>query len=249
MIRFRSAVGAVLLGGFLFAGVAGAAEPFTRAQQDAVKTLVRDVLRDNPELVYEALQALEAKQQTEQTERSQRMITASRAVLERDPADPVLGNPQGDVTIVEFFDYRCSYCKQVTETLLSVVKADGKIRLVLKEYPILGPPSVQAALAALAAQRQGKYAEMHTALMAHRGAIDDKTLEKIAGDLNLDLARWKADLDAPELKKRLQMVLLQGREIGASGTPAFIIGDRLIPGAVDAETLKAAIAAARAKKS
>ncbi|MFY8105831.1 MAG: DsbA family protein [Elstera sp.] len=249
MIRFRRAVGAIMLGGLLLAGSAGAAEPFTDAQKDAVKSLVRDVLRDNPELVYEALQALEAKQQAEQTERSQKMIAASRAALERDPADPVLGNPQGDVTIVEFFDYRCPYCKQVTEMLLGVVKADGKLRLVLKEYPILGPQSVQAALAALAAQRQGKYAEMHMALMAHRGALDDKALEKIAGDVKLDMVRWKADLDAPELKKRLQTVLLQGREIGASGTPAFIIGDRLIPGAVDAETLKAAIAAARAKKS
>ncbi len=247
MIRFRWAVGAILLSGFLLVGAA-AAEPFTSAQQDAVKSLVREVLRDNPELVYEALQALEAKQQTEQTERSQKMVSSSRAALERDPADPVLGNPQGDVTIVEFFDYRCFYCKQVTEMLLNVVKADGKVRLVLKEYPILGPQSVQAALAALAAQRQGKYAEMHTALMAHRGALDDKTLEKIAGELKLDLPRWKADLDAPELKKRLQTVLLQGREIGASGTPAFIIGDRMIPGALDAETLKAAIAAARARK-
>lgn len=250
MRRFLGGLlGAALGVGLMFTGLAHAAEPLTDAQKEAVKTLVREVLRDNPELVYEALQALEAKQQAEQTERSQKMIAASRASLERDPADPVLGNPQGDVTIVEFFDYRCPYCKQAAETVTKVVKADGKVRLVLKEYPILGPQSVQAALAALAAQRQGKYAEMHDALMAQRGPLDDKVLEKIAGEVKLDLVRWKADLERPELKQRLQAVLLQGREIGATGTPAFIIGDKMIPGAVDAEALKAAIAEARAKKS
>ncbi|KJV08553.1 hypothetical protein VZ95_17065 [Elstera litoralis] len=245
----RLVFGAVTCWGLLVSGLAPAAEPLTDAQKEAVKTLVREVLRDNPELVYEALQALEAKQQAEQTQRSQKMIAASRASLERDPADPVLGNPQGDVTIVEFFDYRCPYCKQAAETVAKVVKADGKVRLVLKEYPILGPQSVQASLAALAAQRQGKYEEMHDALMAQRGPLDEKAIEKIAGEVKLDMARFKADLDKPDLKQRLQAVLLQGREIGASGTPAFIIGDKMIPGAVDAETLKAAIAEARARKS
>lgn len=249
MSFMRLVFGAVTCWGLLVASLAPAAEPLTDAQKEAVKTLVREVLRDNPELVYEALQALEAKQQAEQTQRSQKMIAASRASLERDPADPVLGNPQGDVTIVEFFDYRCPYCKQAAETVTKVVKADGKVRLVLKEYPILGPQSVQASLAALAAQRQGKYADMHEALMAQRGPLDEKAIEKIAGEVKLDMARFKADLERPDLKQRLQAVLLQGREIGASGTPAFIIGDKMIPGAVDAETLKAAIAEARAQKS
>lgn len=244
----RSLFGAVLGSGLLISGIAPAVDPFTDPQREAVKAIVRDVLRDNPELVYEALQALEAKQQAVQAERSQQMIAASRAALERDPADPVLGNPQGDVTIVEFFDYRCGYCKQVAETVKKVVQSDGKVRLVLKDFPILGPQSVQAALAALAAQRQGKYPEMHDALMAQRGPLDEKTIEKIAADVKLDMARWKADLDKPELKQRLQTMLLQGREIGASGTPAFVIGDKLVPGAVDAETLQTLIAEARARK-
>lgn len=247
MKRFSRAVAGVLVGLSLIGG-ARAAEPLSPDQKAAVKALVREVLRDNPELVLEALQSLEAKQQAEQAAQATKMIAARRDSLERDPADPVLGNPQGDVTIVEFFDYRCPYCKQVTDALMKVVQADGKVRLVLKEYPILGPPSVQAALAALAAQRQGKYAEMHLALMSHRGTLDDKGLEKLAADLKLDLPRLKADMDRPELKQRLQAVLLQGREIGATGTPAFIIGDRLIPGAVDADALRAAIAEARAKK-
>lgn len=235
--------------GLLLGGSALAADPLTPAQADAVKALVRQVLRDNPELVMEALQTLEVKQQAEQAENAKKMIAASRASLERDPADPVLGNPNGDVTIVEFFDYRCPYCKQVADTVTKVIKADGKVRLVLKEYPILGPQSVQASLAALAAQRQGKYAELHDALMAHRGTIDDATIERLATAAKLDVARLKADMDSPELKQRLQAVLLQGREIGANGTPAFVIGDRMIPGAVDADALKAAIADVRAKKS
>ncbi len=249
MKRFSRVIAGVLVGlGLIWGEGAWAAEPLSTEQKAAVKALVREVLRENPELVLEALQTLESKQQAEQAAQATKMIAARRDALERDPADPVLGNPQGDVTIVEFFDYRCPYCKQVTDTLMKVVQADGKVRLVLKEYPILGPPSVQAALAALAAQRQGKYAEMHLALMAHRGTLDEKTLEKLAVDLKLDLPRLKADMDRPELKQRLQAVLLQGREIGATGTPAFVIGDRLIPGAVDAEALKVAIADARAKK-
>lgn len=219
--------------------------PLTPAQRDAVKALVREVIRDNPEIVLEALNELERRQEAEKQARAEAAITGTRTALERDPADPTFGPADADVTIVEFFDYRCPYCKQVTERLFAAAKADPKVRIVFKEYPILGPASVLAARGAIAARNLGKYTEYHQAMMASRAQVDEAMILKTAVGIGITADTMKAEMAKPEVEAYLQKTLALGKSIGITGTPAFIVGRRLVPGAIDDATLKELIEEAR----
>jgi protein-disulfide isomerase len=173
------------------------------------------------------------------------VVAQRRGDIFDDPATPLGGNPQGDVSIVEFFDYRCPYCKQVQPSLESLAKQDPKLRLVYKEFPILGPASITAARAALAAQRQGKYDAFHAAMMAERGQITDDTVYQVAASVGLDIGRLKRDMAAPEITQQLQANLALADALNIHGTPAFIVGDQVVPGAVDIGALKTMVADAR----
>lgn len=221
--------------------------PVEPSQKESIKALIREVLRDQPELVLEALQAMEIRQQAAQERRVASLLAANRDQLERDPADIVEGNPKGDVTVVEFADYRCGYCKAVHPTVKEVVQSDGHIRLVYKQFPILGPQSVQAARAVLAAAKQGKGLEMHRGLMEARGDFSDDMIAEMARGLGIDTAKLTADMKTPQTLAHLQRTMELGRALDIKGTPAFIIGDALLPGAIDAGALRAAIAAIRKK--
>lgn len=218
------------------------------AQRAAVKELVREVIRENPELVLEALNELERRQEEAKAAQAQAAMTTARAALERDADDPVLGSNDADVTVVEFFDYRCPYCKQVTPIISKLLKEDPKIRVVFKEYPILGPASVLAARAGVAANALGKYGPFHDALMAHRGAVDEENLLKIAASVGIPADKMKAEMNRPETQGKIQKVLALGQSIGITGTPAFIVGNQLVPGALSEEKLKSLIAEARKTK-
>ncbi|PCI37446.1 MAG: hypothetical protein COB46_13440 [Rhodospirillaceae bacterium] len=160
--------------------------------------------------------------------------------------DPVLGNPNGDVTLVEFFDYRCTYCKLVHPVVMTLLKEDGNIRYVAKEYPILGPVSTLASQAALASQIQGKYAAYSNALMAAKSLGDDQIFA-IAKDVGLDPIRLLDDIDAHEedINAKISGTIALAKTLALKGTPAFIIGDQLIPGAVSKANLELLIAKAR----
>ena len=162
-----------------------------------------------------------------------------------DPHSPVAGNPAGDVTIVEFFDYHCTYCKAVSGPLDQLLAEDKGVRLVLKEYPILAEDSVVASRAALAASAQGKYWEFHQALMAYRGKFDMPALKSIAVSVGLDADKMEADMAAASMTEDLRGNRALGDALGVQGTPTFVIGDRIIPGALSADDLKQLIAAAR----
>jgi protein-disulfide isomerase len=216
--------------------------PLTREQ---VEQIVREYLIKNPEVIIEAIQALEDRQKQAAQAGQRDALAARQEQLYRDPDAPVLGNPAGDVTVVEFFDYRCPYCKQVAPALSQLLKEDGKLRLVLKEFPILGPDSLVAARAALAAQAQGKYEAMHAALLRHRGAYDEAAIARLATDAGLDVARLKTDMAKPEIAAMIDRNKALARELSLNGTPAFIIGDKVVPGAVDLDTLKTLVADAR----
>ena len=149
------------------------------------------------------------------------------------------------MTIVEFFDYRCPYCKQVVGALTQLLNDDRKLRLVFKEFPILGPDSVVAARAALAAHVQGKYHAMHEALMRARGTLDETTVLKIATSVGLDATRLQSDMNKPEIAASLDRNHRLARDLAINGTPAFVIGNHVVPGAVDLETLKKLVAEAR----
>lgn len=214
--------------------------------EDRIKELVAETLRENPELVLEALQALEARQAEAQAASAASVLTQERGMLERDPNAPVLGNPDGDVTIVEFFDYNCPYCKKAMPEINALLAEDANVRLVLREWPILSEGSAFAARAALASRQQGKYAEMHDALMTMRGKVEAETVLRIAGEVGLDVEKLKIDMQSPEVEEHIATSMRLAEALGFNGTPSFVIGDQLIPGFVEKPQLVEAVTAARA---
>lgn len=232
----------------LFAAAQSAqAQSLTPQQAEAVKKLVRDTIRENPELILEAVEILREKQQAEAESGQKKAIADNRAELLDDAAAPIAGNPKGDVTVVEFFDYNCPYCKQVLPAIQDAVKADPKVKVIFKELPILSPSSITAAKAALAAHQQKKYAPMHEALMKNKGRLEDADIFRIAGEVGLDVARLKKDMESKAVATALERNTKLARALGLTGTPAFVVGDMLAPGALDKDTLMQMIAEARKK--
>ena len=199
----------------------------------------------HPDVLIAALRAAQDKLDRDNDAKTTQAVAQHRRDIFDDPSTPVGGNPKGDVTIVEFFDYRCPYCKQVQPSLQSLLQQDPKLRLVYKEFPILGPASATAAHAALAAQRQGKYDAFHTAMMASRGPITDSTVFQVAASVGLDVDQLKRDMAAPEIAQALKDNLALADVLDIHGTPAFIINDHVVPGALDLDALKTMVADAR----
>jgi protein-disulfide isomerase len=211
-----------------------------------LEKFIRDYLLAHPEAIIESVQRFQVTQQQLQAERAAKILVDRRQDLTQSPGTPVLGNPDGDVAVVEFFDYRCPYCKAMaTNKFIELLEQDGDVRIVMKEWPILGPDSEFAARAALAAHRQGKYRELHMALFAFKGKVTQSDVLAIAEDQGLDMDRLKANMNSPEVSKELDEVRELAKAIGVNGTPAFVIDDQLIPGAVDMSEIMNRIAAAR----
>ena len=235
----------VLAAMLAFGASAASAQGFGPEQRNEIESILREYLKENPEFLIEVLQSAEEKQQQAQLQRAKVAIQAERKALNENPADPVWGNPKGDVTIVEFFDYRCPYCKQVVPALKQVIAADKNVRIVLKEFPILGKDSVFASRAALAAQKQGKYLAYHEALMSYRGQITEETAMTVAKATGLDIEKLRKDMQDPSVDAAIEANRQLAERIGIRGTPAFIVGDDLVPGAVDPGSLKALVDKAR----
>ncbi|MBL8836417.1 MAG: DsbA family protein [Alphaproteobacteria bacterium] len=248
MIRWFRAI-ATLLVAVCIAGTAAAqtpGEPFTPAQRDALRQLMREYILQNPEVLIEALESLEERRRTEGEQRARQMLVERREQIFNNPANPVLGNPEGNVTVVEFFDYRCPYCKQMHAPINQLRNEDRQIRFVHIQLPILGPDSVIASRAALAARAQNRYPQFHDALMTARGNLDEAAIIRIAQSSGLDIARLRIEMSNPAILQALDANRRLAEELGVTGTPAFVIGDRLIPGAVDPATLRGMIQEARA---
>jgi protein-disulfide isomerase len=247
----RAAVALALALGLAAAPQAGSAQdaqpPFDATQSEAIEALVRQYILEHPEVVVEALHRYEQQQQAAEAERQAAAIVALADQLSADPRDPVIGNPDGDVTLVEFFDYRCGYCKRMTGTLAQLIEEDPQLRVVMKEFPILSQESVEGARAAIAALRQGKYEAFHFALMEGGGGLSEMEILAIADSVGLDSAQLQSDMQDPEIEAVLRGNHALAERIGITGTPAFIVGNTLIPGAVSLEDLRAKIAAARAR--
>jgi len=192
----------------------------------------------NPEIILEAIEALQQREKLAEAEKAKRALTENKSALFQNPADPAVGNALGDVTVVEFFDYQCGYCKAVMADTQRLIKDDAKLRFVFKEFPILGPGSVVAARAALAAKAQGKYLEVHNALMGHRGQLDDDTILRLAKSAGADMDKLKKDMDSPEVMKVIAANQQLAEQLGIRGTPAFIIGEALVPGAIKLDEMK-----------
>jgi protein-disulfide isomerase len=245
--RLAALAAALLLGtggGLPALAQEGPPQPAPLARPD-VERIVREYLLQNPEVVYEAIQELQRRREAEEAGRQQAALAQHRSAVFEAPGDPVAGDPRGDVTLVEFFDYRCGYCRNMVPGLRALLAADPKLRFVFKELPILSPESTMAAKAALAADRQGKYAELHFALMQAKDLSREAILAAAAG-VGLDPARLERDMEAPEIAAKLEENMRLAQALGITGTPAFVAGDQIIPGAVDPAQLAALVAQQRA---
>jgi len=220
-------------------------DALTPAQTDQVNKLIHDYFIKNPKALIEAIEHAEASVKEDEQSQAKALIQTNREALEQDPTSPVLGNPKGDVTIVEFFDYRCPYCKVTAPTLQTLIGKDPKVRLVMKEFPILGKESVFASRVALVAQKHGKYAEFHEAMFALKTKLDDDTTLAVAKSVGLDPAQVKKEADSSDIDAILKHNYELAKQLNIGGTPAFIIGDALLPGAVELKDFQDAIAAAR----
>lgn len=224
--------------------VAGNAGPLT---QEQVNQAISQYLKDHPAEVMDALQAAQTQAETQKQVAATQALDDRYAEIFNNAADPVIGNPQGDVTVVEFFDYRCPYCKRVTESLISLLEGDANLRIVFKEFPILGPDSLVAAKVAMAAHKQGKYREVHEALMAHKGSFEKDALLQVAANVGADPARLAADMEDPAIMAQFQANDALAARLGITGTPGFIFGRTLVPGAISLEEMKKLVVEARAK--
>jgi protein-disulfide isomerase len=239
---FRSALFAAAL---VLLPAAAQADSFDDSQRKEIGEIVRQYLLDNPELLIEVSKELELRQQAEEDKKREGALTAHAKELFRSPEDLVAGNPDGDVTMVEFFDYNCAWCKKGLPEVLSLIKSDKNLRLVLKEFPIFGGDSDYAAMAALASKKQGKYWEFHLALLGHEGRITASDVDQIAEDKGLDVEQMKADMKSPEIAKVLKRNHQLASLLSIQGTPAFIIDKTVVPGYLPKDGLMAAIGEVR----
>jgi protein-disulfide isomerase len=220
--------------------------PVPSAQQtEQIQKIIRDYLKQHPEIVVQALKDYQQQQDAKKAEALKATIAAEQSHLYADPDTPIGANPTGDVSVVEFFDYRCPYCKAMAGDLAKTLAADGRVRLVYKEFPILGPASVVASRAALAARAQDKYVAFHDRLLDFKGTLDEAQIYSIAADAGLDVAKLKKDMAKPEIMAAIQRNYDLAEKLDIQGTPAFVIGDQLLDGAASADELTAAIKHAR----
>lgn len=227
------------------APMAARAGEFTPAQREEIVRIVRDALKSDPSILGDAIAALQAQEKQHAAEATSNALAASRAALLADPADPVAGNPQGNVTLVEFYDPRCPYCRALLPTMDALIKADPKLRVVFKDLPILGPASVLETRALLAAKRQGGYLKLQDVLMHTTGTPTRDSIREAAEHLGLDGARLVADMDDPAISAHIAANVKLAEQLGVQGTPALVIGRQMIPGAVSLAELQDAVAAAR----
>lgn len=196
-----------------------------------IEQVMKDYLLANPEFLMQVQQAYEAKTEKEQAEKTKAALKDNADAIFKDPNSAIGGNPDGDVTIVEFFDYNCGYCRRSYDDIAKVIKDDPKVKFVFKELPIINQDaSPGAAKVALAARKQGKYMEMHAALMKGQGIASEASALKKAEALGLDMAKLKADMAAPEIQAELDKVLDLAKKLGVGGTPFFLVGDHVVAG-------------------
>ena len=217
-------------------------------QKQAVQQIVRDFLLTNPEVIQEAIVELERRQQEAQKTAQISALQSERNALLHSPRGNLVGNPSGDVTLVEFFDYNCGYCKRALADVRTLMKSDPKLRVVLKDFPVLGPESVEASRVSLAAKQQisgEKLFDYHTRVMETRGRVNGERAMQVAKEMGLDMARLQKDLDHAEVRAALQENMTLGDKLGLTGTPAFVIGDEVVSGAVGIEPLRKIVASTR----
>lgn len=235
------------------APLTAAAQGFSDSQRGDIETIVRSYLIAHPEVLEEAMAELSKRQSAAETEKHEASVAKNADMIFNSPRGVTLGNKDGDVTFVEFFDYNCGYCKRAMTDMLELMKADPKLKVVLKEFPVLGPTSVEAAQVAVAARMQDpggkKYLDFHQKLLGGRGSADKARAMSAAKDAGFDMARMEKDFASPEVRATLAENFKLAEDMGMNGTPSYVIGKQVVIGAIGIEGLKEKVGIARCGKA
>jgi len=250
-IKARIALAAAAVS-LAFAGAAPVlADSFSADQREEIGTIIKDYLLSHPEVMQDVMAELDKRQQSAEAEKHRAAVAENKATLFTSPHQVVLGNPQGNVTIVEFFDYNCGYCKRALSDMLDLIKTDGNLKFVLKEFPVLGEGSVEAARVAVAARMQDstgkKYIEFHQKLLggSGRGAADKTRALAVAKEVGFDMPRLERDMGSDEVKKTIEEDMKLAEALGVNGTPSYVVGEEVVVGAVGLDALREKISAER----
>jgi protein-disulfide isomerase len=241
----RLALLSALAVGLLGLAPARAAEPLDRA---GIEAIVKDYLMAHPEVIEEAISELQAKRAAAEAERQKQAVAQNLPAIVDAQQNVILGDPTGDVTLTEFFDYNCGYCKRGLADLVNLLDTDKKLKVVLKDYPILSPGSIEAATVAMGVKKQlkgDKFLEFHKALLMSRGPVGKDRAMEVARDSGVDMKKLEADMNEPSVRTALAENLKLGDTLGVSGTPSYVLGDELVGGAVGYDALKARVDAVR----
>jgi len=249
-LPFRIALAAAA---WLALGATAPAQSITAEQRGEFEKIIREYLLKNPEVLQEAIAELEKRQAMAEAAKHKAAVKQHAAALFDSPRHVVVGNPKGDVTFVEFFDYNCGYCKRAMDDMLVLMKADPNLKVVLKEFPVLGEGSREAAKVGVAVRMQDKtgkkYLEFHQKLMGGRGAIDKARAVAAAREVGMDVARIERDINSDEVRLSLEESFKLAEALGLNGTPSYVIGNEVAIGAVGQAALKEKINIARCGKA
>jgi protein-disulfide isomerase len=243
-IAFAAAVSLALAG-----AAPAVAQSFSADQREEIGKIIKDYLLTHPEVMQDVMAELEKRQQSADAEKHRAAVVENKATLFSSPHQVVLGNPQGNVTMVEFFDYNCGFCKRAMTDMLDLIKTDNNLKFVLKEFPVLGEGSVEAARVAVAARMQDangkKYIEFHQKLLGSRGAADKMRALAVAKEVGFDMPRLERDMGSDEVKKTIEENMKLAEALGVSGTPSYVVGEEVVIGAVGLDALREKISAER----
>ena len=251
ILRKNIFVAAMLIATALFTSDLIAAETETDnpvISADELDQHIRDYILKHPEVLVQSIQQWQAQQQQAQIQQAKAAIKDRHDELFNDPSAPIGGNPNGDVTVVEFMDYNCAYCRRVFPAVKQLVESDSKVRLLFKEFPILGSGSEFAARAALASRKQGRYVEFHNAMMQAKKSLEERQVLAIAERVNLDVEQLRQDMKDPEIQAIIDRNFELAQALSISGTPGFVIGDEIVRGATSLANLQGLIEQVRQTK-
>jgi protein-disulfide isomerase len=253
MPSFRLLVPALLALALCGAPPAASAQSFSDVQRGDIETIVRNYLLAHPEVLEEAMTELSKRQAAAETEKHEASVAKNATTIFNSPRGVTLGNKEGDVTFVEFFDYNCGYCKRAMADMLDLMKTDPKLKVVLKEFPVLSQGSVEAAQVAVAVRMQDasgkKYLDFHQKLLGGRGPADKARAMAAAKEAGLDMGKIEKDLASPEVRATIEENFKLAEAMGMNGTPSYVIGKQVVIGAVGLDSLKEKIGIARCGKA
>src|SRR5947207_11272285 len=253
MPSFRLLIPALFALAFCGAPMSASAQSFSDTQRGDIEAIVRNYLIAHPEVLEEAMTELSKRQAAAESAKHEAGVASNADAIFNSPRNVTLGNKDGDVTFVEFFDYNCGYCKRAMADMMDLMKADPKLKIVLKEFPVLGPGSVEAAQVAVAVRMQDKsgkkYLDFHQKLLGGRGQADKARALAAAKEAGLDTARIEKDLASPEVRATIEENFKLAEAMGMNGTPSYVIGRQVVIGAVGLDNLREKIGVARCGKA